>query len=301
MTKTGPFGARGARGRGGNLTRLGCVVLVGWIAACSRPASPAEVPSPALKQSVAGQEAARVPLTEPERAVEARLRAHVLELADKIGERNPEQPWELAAAADYVAAQFEGFGYVVERQGYEVAGVAAQNLAVTVRGVDRAEDVIVVGAHYDSPVGGPGRNGNASGVAGLLELARMFRSEEGSRTVRFVAFAVSEPPYAGSDDMGSLRYVRHLAAAGEQVVAMVNLDRIGSFRSDGPSEPVPPGSAHVRMGVTPGADDVERVLADAVRKPPLAVESFRVRAEAESDHWSFARGGVPAVWITGES
>jgi Zn-dependent M28 family amino/carboxypeptidase len=182
----------------------------------------------------------------------------------------------------------------VERNGYEVAGVAAQNLAVTVPGAELGKEVIVVGAHYDSRRGSRGENDNASGVAALLELSRMLRGARSSRTLRLVAFAVSEPPFAGSDDMGSARYVKHLVEASEQVVTMINLDRIGTL-SEWPGQ----GPARVRLGAASGGSALAGRLEDELSGEPLVIDSEALDAAPSSDHWAFARQGIPAVWLSG--
>jgi hypothetical protein len=218
----------------------------------------------------------------------------VNELAAKIGERNPEHPWELASAADYVAGQFEALGFPLERHGYEVAGVAAQNLGVTVPGGELGKEVIVVGAHYDSPRNSRGENDNGTGVAALLELARMLREAKSSRTLRLVAFAVSEPPFAGTDDMGSARYVRHLTEASEQVVAMINLDRVGTL-SEWPGQ----GPARVRLGAAAGASPLAGRLQEELAGDPLVIDVVSLDSSPSSDHWPFARQDIPAVWLSG--
>src|SRR5690606_23664438 len=123
----------------------------------------------------------------------------VRELAGEIGERNAAHPWQLAAAADYVALQFEDLGLAVERLGYEVDGTPVQNLIVTIPGGAKADEVIVVAAPYDSALRGRGENASASGVGALLELGRLCRDAESQRTLRLVAFALSAPPYAGGE------------------------------------------------------------------------------------------------------
>ena len=53
----------------------------------------------------------------------------------------------------------------------------------------------VLAAHYDSSPGSPGANDNASGVAALLELSRLFLASSPKRTLRFVAFVNEEAPF----------------------------------------------------------------------------------------------------------
>jgi Zn-dependent M28 family amino/carboxypeptidase len=61
--------------------------------------------------------------------------------------------------------------------------------------ISRRNEILLLGAHYDSVVGSPGANDNASGVAALLEISRMFQALEPALTVRFVAFVNEEPPF----------------------------------------------------------------------------------------------------------
>lgn len=238
----------------------------------------------------------RPPLNADEAVLLERLRAHVAELAGTIGERNPAHPWELAAAADYVALQFEELGFPVERHGYEVDGAAVQNLAVTIPGGSRGDEVVVVGAYYDTAPGSRGENDNASGVAALLELARLFRGAQNDRTLRLVAFAVCAPPYAGGKDMGSLRYAEELLRSNQRVVGMISLERVGVLSDDhGPGEGVP----EVRLGATQGADELRLPLERELDAAPMSVQLIPLDPPPDSDPGAFAGLGIPAVWVTG--
>lgn len=273
---------------------LGALLVSSWGCASQKtaPAAPPQEAAPPERVH------ARSPLTADEAILRERLRTHVTELAQTIGERNPQRPWELAAAADYVALQFEEQGFAVERLGYEVDGAAVQNLAVTLPGTHRGDEVVIVGAHYDSAPGSKGENGNATGVAALLELARMFRGATNARTLRLVAFAVCSPPYAGSEHMGSLRYAEELRRGSQQVVGMISLDGIGVLTPDAPTGQ---GVAQVRLGATggEGADRLREILEQELDADPLAVQLIAVDAAAPTDHWAFAKVGIPAVWVTG--
>ena len=96
-------------------------------------------------------------------------------------------------------------------------------------------ETIVVGAHYDSALGTPGANDNATGTAAVLELARLLSDLKGksAKRIRLVLFVNEEPPYFGTDDMGSLHYASALAERGERVTAMYSLETLG-FYSDAP-------------------------------------------------------------------
>ena len=104
--------------------------------------------------------------------MEQRLRAHVERLAGEIGARGVFRPAALAAAADYVEGEWRAQGFRVERETYDVAGLACSNLVVEIAGSRRPEEILLVGAHYDTVETTPGADDNASAVAVLLEMAR---------------------------------------------------------------------------------------------------------------------------------
>ncbi len=246
-----------------------------------------------------------------DRQLVAELKATVAHLSGKIGERNPKKHWELAAAADYLADQLSEAGYEVGRQGYEVDDVIAQNLEVDARGAERGDEIIVVGAHYDSAVGSPGADDNASGTAALLALARRFRGRKLRRTVRFVFFANEEPPYFQTERMGSLVYAKHALARGDRMLAMLSLESLGVYSDKVGSQRYPKGlqEKHPTVGnfVAVVSDTASRALTDRFAKllresGPVAVESDALPPGLPgvgwSDHWSFWQIGVPAVMVT---
>ena len=133
-----------------------------------------------------------------------RLQMHVERLADDIGERNVFAPEALQLAAVYIEDEWETMGYDVERLEYDVSGIRCANLVTTRKGSARSGEILLLGAHYDSVIGSPGANDNASGVAALLEIARMFQAVEPMLTVRFVAFVNEEPPFFWTHKQGSM-------------------------------------------------------------------------------------------------
>jgi acetylornithine deacetylase/succinyl-diaminopimelate desuccinylase-like protein len=112
------------------------------------------------------------------------LEMHVRELAETIGERNIYHPQALSDTVDYIEHQWHTFGYEVIRQSYDVEGVRCSNLEVTRPGTRHPDDILLIGAHYDSVIGSPGANDNGSGVAVMLEMARRFADVEVDRTVK---------------------------------------------------------------------------------------------------------------------
>jgi len=123
------------------------------------------------------------------------LRRDVERLAGEIGERNVFKPDKLRAATAHVERAFASAGFKVSRQSYEVHGELCHNLEVEIPGKARREEIVVVGAHYDSVSGCAGANDNGSGVAAVSGLARAWAGREPARTLRFVAFVNEEPPF----------------------------------------------------------------------------------------------------------
>src|SRR6266550_2793232 len=80
---------------------------------------------------------------------------------------------------------------------------------------------------------------NASGVAGVLELARVFAGNSQRRTVRFVFFPNEEPPWFPTSNMGSRHYAAAACARNDQIVAMLSIESIGYFETEKGSQRYP--------------------------------------------------------------
>ncbi|MDP3940027.1 MAG: M20/M25/M40 family metallo-hydrolase [Deltaproteobacteria bacterium] len=163
----------------------------------------------------------------------ARLRCHVQALAGDIGERNVWRPAALAAAAGYIRGELEALGYAVRPQTYRVNDVDCDNLEVVIPGAARPQEIVLAGAHYNTVEGSPGANDNASGVAGVLELARQLRGARLARTVKLVAFVNEEPPFFFSGEMGSKLYAQAARRRGDDIRVMLSLEMLGCY-SDTP-------------------------------------------------------------------
>jgi hypothetical protein len=169
-----------------------------------------------------------------------KLRGHVTRLAGEIGERNVFLPRALHQAEDYIRGQWRAQGYAVAEQRYEVKGVASANLEVSLPGHAHPEQVILVGAHYDSVAGSPGANDNGSGVAAMLELTRVLAGSAPARTLRFVAFVNEEPPFFFWKQMGSMHYARAARARGDDIRLMISLETLGCYSDEPGSQRYPP-------------------------------------------------------------
>lgn len=240
------------------------------------------------------------------------LRRDVTRLAVQIGERNLlNRPQALAQAADYIEAQFAAAGYEVKRQVYQVSGESCCNLEVEIPGTTHPEEIVIVGAHYDSVSGTPGANDNGSGVAALLALARRFSGQKTGRTLRFVAFTNEEPPYFGTDKMGSRVSARRCRERGEDIKAMLSLETIGYYADGAGSQHYPPplglfypskGNFIAVVGNVRSRRLVRRVVETFRQQERFPCEGGALPGILPgislSDHWSFWREGYRAVMVT---
>ncbi|RDH85993.1 MAG: aminopeptidase [endosymbiont of Galathealinum brachiosum] len=178
-------------------------------------------------------------LTLEQQKIKKQLHRHVYELSEFIGVRNMHEYDNLLRAADYIDIELSQMDYKVTRQQYMLNNRAVDNIVAEKIGIDKPDEIIIIGAHYDSLQYTVGANDNASGVAGILEIARLFKSMQFSRTVRFVAFANEEPPYFKEESMGSYQYAQHVNSMNENVIAMFSIESIGSFSSKAKSQRYP--------------------------------------------------------------
>lgn len=218
-----------------------------------------------------------------------RLARHVAILA--AAERNT----DLETPARYIEQQF---GARFQRQEYPSGGRLVRNIEI-------GAGAVVVGAHYDTVPGSPGADDNASGVAVLIELARL------RLPVRCVAFANEELPYSHGDEMGSFVFARRAREHGERIAAMFSLEMLGCYSDTPGSQRYPPmigwfypdrGNFIAFVGDF-GARRLVRRAHRLFRKhsdfpsESLAAPAF-VPGITRSDHWSFRRHGYPALMVT---
>lgn len=243
--------------------------------------------------------------------LEQRLRTHVETLAAGIGERNVWRPEALHAAAAYIRNVWSNLGYQVTAQGYEVDGVWCENLAIERTGRSSSTEIILAGAHYDTVAGSPGANDNASGIAGLLELARLLRDIECAATLRLVAFVNEEPPFFYFGQMGSGMYAQAARDRGDDIGLMLSLEMLGCYSDRPGSQRYPP----LLRWFYPDRGDFIGFVANlrsraALRRLARAfaahsdfplqtlVSPSIVPGVAWSDQLSFWRQGYPAVMVT---
>jgi hypothetical protein len=169
-----------------------------------------------------------------------RLRKHVERLAGDLGERNVFVPHALQRASRYIEDEWSEQHYNVERLEYDVSGIRCANLVAACEGSTRQTEILLLGAHYDSVMGSPGANDNASGIAALLEISRLFQVAAPVLSIRFVAFVNEEPPFFQTAQQGSMVYAQAVRRRGEDIRLMASLETIGCYSDKPGSQVYPP-------------------------------------------------------------
>lgn len=249
------------------------------------------------------------PLSEEQAALRDNLRHHVFAVGGR--ERNLWQPAALEAAARYIEDALTGFRYTPSAQRFTTDGVAVRNIEVEIAGSARAGEIVIVGAHYDSVRGATGANDNGSGVAAVLELARLARTLRPARTLRFVLFVDEEPPFFKSGEMGSRKYARRARERGENVIAMFSLETIGYYSDKPGSQHYPPpfslfypdtGNFIAFVANLGSRSLLHEVIASFRRHAQFPSEGVAAPAFIPgidwSDQWSFWAEGYPALMVT---
>ena len=194
--------------------------------------------------------------------------------------------WYFGAAHDAARANiqkaFESFGLVTRLDAFDPGfgpgnGSNYVNVVGQITGTTRPNDVYIVGAHYDS-VSNPGADDNASGVAGVIEAARVLSQYRFEATLRFIAFDGEETEIYGSKHYASAK------PAGENYLGMVALDMIANNRFNNEVEVV-----GVEGALTSG-------LVSSLSNYGGLTGVFGGQ-DKNSDHYSFTEKGFPAALL----
>jgi Zn-dependent M28 family amino/carboxypeptidase len=221
--------------------------------------------------------------------------ADVALLADEIGPREATSE-AFRRAAQLVEDRFAELGYDVRRQdfavpsgvswGVDVPAGSSTNVIATLPGTRLDRRHVVLGAHLDTVPQAPGAEDNASGIAVMLEVARLVASAPPTLPVVFVAFGAEEPRGSGDDlhHFGSMAYVAAMSATERSaLVGAIALDRVGV----GVTVPISSGGQGppaVRNALVAGA-------------AAAGVPNFVDEPNRSSDHWSFERAGLPGARV----
>ncbi len=228
-----------------------------------------------------------------------------IQALQSIGPRNDQNPGSLQKTIDFLAPTFpDSQPYAIQQNSYE-------NRIAEIKGSEHPEQIILIGAHYDTVPGSPGADDNGTGLAAITELTKRFSQRKPARTLRFVAFANEEQPFAGTENMGSRVYAKQAHDRNDQILAMFSLEMLGYYsdREKSQNYPVPVNGLYPDRGNFIGF--ISNLKSRELLKTSLLV--FRqtanvpsegialleaIRAIGRSDHASFWAYNYPALMIT---
>ena len=244
------------------------------------------------------------------------LMADVAYLASLTPSRNAQNVASLKRAASYIKERFAETGCKVSEQKFHVQGNEYTNIICSFG--RRSAPRVVIGAHYDvHSDDNPGADDNASGVAAILEIARLVTAEKPNLNHRLdlVAFTLEELPNFRETTMGSYIHAESLAKANADVKLMISVEMIGYFTDEPNSQQYPlawlrwfyPDRGNF-IGVVGLAFDrtiVARAKKLMMASSPLPVYSINaprfIPAIDFSDHRNYWQLGFPALMVTDTS
>ena len=244
--------------------------------------------------------------------IRANLTRHLTYLSVTLGDRSIYRPGNLQAAADYVFQNFAAMGYAPRRQTFicmkeEVANIIA--------GEENPGGYYILGAHFDTVAGAPGADDNASGVAVLLEVARLARNLTPPRPWAFIGFTCEEPPAFFTPDMGSRVYVKRARQQKANILGMLCLEMVGYYSQAPHSQSLPlplklmgyPTTGNFIGLVSdrrsrPLMERLEAAIQGGCRLPAVTLAvplGGHILPEVRlSDHANFWDEGYPAIMLT---
>lgn len=228
-----------------------------------------------------GQSAQDTSASGLDRFSKQRAMIHLRQLASEIGVRVKATRNETLGAR-YIRSKLIDFGYEVTMQKFSVDGGTSRNVVAQWPGARRYG--FVVGGHMDSVPGAPGANDNASGVATIIELARIFAGTEQAQFLTFVAFGSEEKGQNDTHHDGSYHFVDQLGTEGRNRLAgMLSVDMIADGR------PLLIGHSDIAQKPI-----VARTVFNKMDKAGFRVH-FITLCDC-SDHGPFEHAGIPAAF-----
>ena len=207
---------------------------------------------------------------------------------------------KLGEVAGYVHTQLDALGLSVQEDPVTYSGATFPNVIGTLQGTVCPGVSFVVGAHYDSVGGTPGADDNASGVAAMLEIARLLSVQSFQPSIQFVSFSFEEDGLIGS---------RHMAveagAAGRDIAGVLVLDMIGYTCDEPGCQTYPPGVSGPDVGnfISVVGNTASATLlqtfteASASAVPALPVSPLGDSTFRQSDHAPFWDQGYEALLV----
>jgi Zn-dependent M28 family amino/carboxypeptidase len=244
--------------------------------------------------------------------IQANLKKHLTYLSVTLGDRSVCRPENLKAAEDYVSENFAAMGYAPRRQGFTYLKEEVGNI---IAGDENPGGYYILGAHFDTVAGTPGADDNASGVAVLLEAARLARNLTPPKPWAFIGFTCEEPPAFFTPAMGSRVYAQQARRENAEILGMLCLEMVGYYSQAPNSQSLPlplklmgyPTTGNFIGLVSdrrsrPLMVDLAAAMKRACRLPAVTLsvpfEGHILPDVRLSDHANFWDEGYPAVMLT---
>jgi hypothetical protein len=167
------------------------------------------------------------------------IKSHLTTITKTDKYRNYQNTDQLNKTADYIKKVFVLYADSVSIQAYTVNGQVYKNVICSFGTKNKKR--IIIGAHYDVCGNQEGADDNASGVVGLLELARLLKGQQLNYRIDLVAYTLEEPPYFRTEYMGSYIHAKSLADHKTDVYGMISLEMIGYFKDEKNTQAYPVG------------------------------------------------------------
>jgi Zn-dependent M28 family amino/carboxypeptidase len=246
----------------------------------------------------------------------ANMKQSVSSIINTEKPRNYYNPKILEGVADKISTQLQSYGYETTDQKFIVKDKEFKNVIASYGKVDAPR--FIVGAHYDmaSHFDNAGADDNASGVAGLLELARLFKTYKPTINYRidFVAYTLEEPPVFRTTNMGSYVHAKSLKENNVDVLGMISLEMIGYYSDEENSQRFPspikeigflfPSKGNFISVVSNfPSNDLRLKMKKSLKQTTIPTETLIFPSSIEgfldlSDHASYWKFGYPALLIT---
>jgi len=242
------------------------------------------------------------------------IKKHVYALTHTKGYRNHRDLKALNEAGAYIKKQFTSYGLKASEQRYKIGKNEYKNILASAG--PKAGARIVIGAHYDVYSEQMGADDNASGVAGMLEIARLVQKLKPKLKygIDFVGYTLEEPPYFRSQKMGSAIHANSLAKANAKVKVMYSIEMIGYFTDKPNTQEFPiaflklfyPTTGNF-ITVVGNQSSTGRALTRHTKRfmravTELPTESINAPSALPgidfSDHLNYWANGYPAIMIT---
>jgi len=243
----------------------------------------------------------------------ALIKKHFLTITKTKEFRNYRNLEQLNAIASYIHSDFSHYSDSVFYQEFEVEGKIYKNVICSF-GTENIKR-IVVGAHYDVCGNQEGADDNASGVIGLLELARQLKGKKLKNRIDLVAYTLEEPPYYRTEFMGSFVHAKSLVNQKENVYGMISLEMIAYFKDEKNTQTYPIGLLKLFYGgrgnyITlvnkmHAGEFARKFNSKMKRKASVKTKKFKAPRSIPgidfSDHRNYWHFGISALMITDTS